>query len=576
MRPTVKPIIYQLMPRLFGNRNTTRHPNGTIQENGCGKLNDITTHALKQIKSLGVTHVWYTGIIEHATKTDYSRFGILPCNPHVVKGNAGSPYAIRDYYDVDPDLAVDVTNRMSELEDLIERTHKLGLRVIIDFVPNHVAREYSSDKKPAGVEDLGASDNNSAFFQRDNNFYYIANQQFKPSVYLGEGDGEYVEFPAKATGNDCFNAFPSECDWYETVKLNYGIDYSNGTSSFFPIPSTWWKMLDILKFWTSKGVDGFRCDMAHMVPLEFWQWAIPQIKGINNDIIFIAEIYNVDLYRRFIYEGNFDYLYDKVTLYDTLRGIICSNVSAAAITNCWQAIEGIQDHMLNFLENHDEQRIASAQFAMNPFRALPAVVVSATISRCPFMVYFGQEFGEKAEDAEGFSGRDGRTTIFDYWSVPTICRWLNGGKCNSAGLSDEEKRLHRFYSNLLSLCNSEKAISEGDFFDLMYVNYQNLNPHRQYVYLRHFRNETILVAVNFDEHETEINISIPQHAFDCCNITMGEYDAVDLLADTPKKETLLLSSISKIHLSLAGYGSKIIKLTRKMQDTANKKASLEQ
>ena len=466
MRPTVKPIIYQLMPRLFGNQNTTRRYNGTVQENGCGKFNDITTHALKQIKNLGVTHVWYTGIIEHATKTDYSRYGILPCNPHVVKGNAGSPYAIRDYYDVDPDLAVDVTNRMNEFEELIARTHKTGLSMIIDFVPNHVAREYSSDKKPTGVDDLGANDNNTVFFQRDNNFYYITNQQFKPIVYLGEGDSEYVEFPAKATGNDCFNAFPSECDWYETIKLNYGIDYSNGTSSFFPIPSTWWKMLNILKFWAKKGVDGFRCDMAHMVPIEFWQWAIPQIKSLNDGIIFIAEIYNVDLYRRFIFEGNFDYLYDKVTLYDTLRGILCSNVSAAAITNCWQAIDGIQDHMLNFLENHDEQRIASAQFAMNPFKALPAVVVSATISRCPFMIYFGQEFGEKAEDAEGFSGRDGRTSIFDYWSVPSVCRWFNGGKCNNAGLSEDEKRLQGFYANLLSLCNSEKAISEGDFFDL--------------------------------------------------------------------------------------------------------------
>ncbi len=575
MAQTVKPIIYQLLPRLFGNQNTTRKQNGTIKDNGCGKFNDITSHALRQIKAMGITHVWYTGIIEHATKTDYSRFGITPCNPHVVKGNAGSPYAIRDYYDVDPDLAVDVSNRIGEFEELVDRTHKEGLRVIVDFVPNHVAREYASDQKPVGVEDLGASDNKSVFFQRDNNFYYIVNQQFKPSVYLGECSDEYVEFPAKATGNDCFNAFPSECDWYETIKLNYGIDYSNGTSSFFPIPSTWWKMLDILKFWTKKGVDGFRCDMAHMVPIEFWQWVIPQIKSINNGMIFIAEIYNVDLYRRFIYEGNFDYLYDKVTLYDTLRNITCANVSAAAITNCWQTIEGIQDHMLNFLENHDEQRVASSQFALDPLKALPAAVVSATISRCPFMIYFGQELGEKADDSEGFSGRDGRTTIFDYWSVPTVSRWYNGGKCNSAKLDDNEKQLREFYARLLTLCNSEKAISQGDFFDLMYVNYQNLNPHRQYVYLRHYRNETLLVAVNFDFHDTEINISIPQHAFDCCHITMGEYDAVDLLAETPKSSTMLLSSISKTHLALPRYGAKIIKLTRKMATSANKKASLQ-
>ena len=566
-----KPIIYQLLPRLFGNQNTSRIPNGTIKQNGCGKFYDINNQVLNQIKDLGATHVWYTGVIEHATKTDYSQFGITKCNPHVVKGNAGSPYAIRDYYDVDPDLAIDVNHRMEEFEQLIARTHDAGLKVILDFVPNHVAREYASDKKPGGVEDIGQNDNKFSFFERDNNFYYITNQQFKPNIDLGEGSDEYVEFPAKATGNDCFNAFPSVNDWYETVKLNYGINYSNGSRSFFPIPSTWWKMLDILKFWAAKDIDGFRCDMAHMVPIEFWKWAIPQIKGLNPDIIFIAEIYEVGLYRQFIFEGQFDYLYDKVTLYDTLRGIICANVSAASITNCWQTVEGIQDHMLNFLENHDEQRIASSQFALNPLKALPAAVVSATISRCPFMLYSGQELGEKAEDAEGFSGHDGRTTIFDYWSIPTICRWLNGGKCNESKLDNTEIKLRKSYKRLLNLCNTEKAICKGDFFDLMYVNYENLNPHRQYAYLRHFQNDALLILVNFDSKEADVNINIPQHAFDCCGLEMGEYEATDLMADKPTKELILISSISKIHFHLPDYGYKIIKLTRSNCINSNKK-----
>lgn len=73
----------------------------------------------------------------------------------------------------------------------------------------------------------------------------------------------YKEYPAKATGNNRFDAYPNINDWYETVKLNYGIDYQNGnTPHFNPIPDTWTKMLDILLFWAGKNIDGFRCDMA--------------------------------------------------------------------------------------------------------------------------------------------------------------------------------------------------------------------------------------------------------------------------------------------------------------------------
>ena len=563
MNNNSKPIIYQMLPRLFGNMNANCKPGGTCAENGCGKLNGITPNVLKAIKRLGATHIWYTGVIEHATKTDYSAYGISPCNPHVVKGNAGSPYAIRDYYDIDPDLAEDVRGRMGEFEDLVARTHREGLKVIIDFVPNHVAREYASDAKPHGVDDLGAHDDVTKAFDHDNNFYYLPNQQFAPSISLGDGCNKYVEFPAKATGNDCFTAFPSVNDWYETAKLNYGIDYSNGSHHFFPIPSTWWKMLDILDFWAAKDVDGFRCDMAHMVPIEFWQWAVPQIKQRHPGIIFIAEIYDVSLYGRFIGDGQFDYLYDKVTLYDTLRGIVCGNVSAAAITNCWQAIEGMQDHMLNFLENHDEQRIASSQFAGDPLRALPAAVVSATMSRCPFMIYMGQELGEPAADAEGFSGRDGRTTIFDYWSVDTLRRWYDGGKCRDTKLTEQEKSLQNRYARLLSLCNSEPSISQGSFFDLMYANYHSLNPHRQYVFLRHHGADTLLVAVNFDSVKADIGINVPQHAFDCLQLRQGEYEACNLLGDNGQRHTVLLSSLMPLHVSLPPYGSAIIKLTWK-------------
>ena len=362
----MKPVIYQLLPRLFTNQCSSCVHYGTIEQNGVGKMNDITGRVLDSIRALGVTHVWYTGVIEHATTTDYSQYGITRDNPHIVKGKAGSPYAIKDYYDIDPDIAVDVPNRMTEFEALVKRTHNAGLKVVIDFVPNHVARQYHSDVKPAGIEDLGADDDRTKHFDPNNNFYYIPRQQFMPhDVFLGEGKDTYIEFPAKATGNDCFTAFPSKNDWYETIKINYGRDYGDHTEHFDPIPNTWFKMLHFLRYWASKGIDAFRCDMVHMVPVQFWKWAIPQVKEKYPNILFIAEIYDVGLYRDYLYNGKFDYLYDKVTLYDTLRNIQCHNASAATLTNCWQTVDGISDHMLNFLENHDEQRFASWEYAGN-------------------------------------------------------------------------------------------------------------------------------------------------------------------------------------------------------------------
>ncbi|MDE6485559.1 MAG: alpha-amylase [Duncaniella sp.] len=533
-----KPVIYQIFTRLFTNDNPTCMPGGTVDQNGSGKLNRITPKVLKSIKELGITHVWYTGVIEHATKTDYSAFGIKPDNPHVVKGQAGSPYAIKDYYDIDPDLAENVPDRMKEFEALVERTHKAGMKVIIDFVPNHTARSYHSDARPAGIRDLGEDDDPNLFFGHDNNYYYITRQQFSPSVDMGQGEDAYVEFPSKATGDDCFSAFPGVNNWYDTVKLNYGVDYGDGSRHFHPIPSTWFKMLNILRFWASKGVDGFRCDMVHMVPLEFWEWAIPNVKDRYPDVIFIAEIYDTYLYRPFIERGGFDYLYDKVNLYDTLIGIECSNFSAATITSAWQRTDGLGAHMLNFLENHDEQRFASRFKAGDAAKVYPALVVSATINTGPMMIYAGQELGEKADDAEGFSGHDGRTTIFDYWSVPTLRRWYNGGKPDGSLLTKAEKHLRARYAAILGLLNKEKAFSEGKFFDLMYVNYQNpsLDPHRHYVYMRTHENETIFVAANFGDEPADLKVNIPMHAFEYLDIPQGEVMAKELLSgDTDVK-----------------------------------------
>ena len=522
-----KIIIYQVFTRLYGNKNTTRKEHGSLVENGCGKLNDFTPTTLKKIRAMGVSHIWYTGVIRHATQTDYTAYGIPRQHPAVVKGKAGSPYAITDYYDIDPDLAVDVNNRMAEFEALVERSHKAGLKVIIDFVPNHVARQYHSVCAPAGVKDLGEDDNPQNGFDPQNNFYYCPGQRFTPYLDLYHGEAEpYVEEPAKATGNDCFHNAPGMNDWYETVKLNYGLDYYAGRVGHFnPIPNTWDKMTDILLFWASKGVDGFRCDMAEMVPAAFWHWATDKVKYRYPHIVFIGEVYNPAEYRNYLWAG-FDYLYDKVGMYDVVRDVMCGRQSVHAITGAWQATDDIRQHMLYFLENHDEQRIASLFFAGDARKGVPGLVVSALLQQNPFMLYFGQEYGETGMDKEGFSGQDGRTTIFDYWSVDTIVR------AASRKYTLREKYLFDIYNKVLNIAVTEKAVTQGQMFDLMYVNGQY---HRQYIFMRKAGAEVLLVVANFDDIAAEVHATIPAHAFDYLGIKEKNAVATDLLSGAKLK-----------------------------------------
>ena len=549
-----KLIIYQLFPRIFSNSTENPVPWGTLESNGSGKFNDFTPSVLSGIRDLGVNCVWMTGVIEHATKSDFSKYGIAPDNPNVVKGEAGSPYAIKDYYDVDPALATNVDNRMEEFEALVKRCHMAGLKLIIDFVPNHTARVYHSDKAPAGIEDFGSHDNIQMNFEKDNNYYYISNQQFYPDFDLGaEGKEPYVEFPAKATGNDCFTAFCTKNDWYETVKLNYGHDYNDHSDHFDPVPDTWMKMLHILRYWCAKGVDGFRCDMVFMVPLAFWHWAIPQVKAVYPDIMFIGEIYDVNQYRPFLDYGCFDYLYDKVNLYDTLVGIETKGWSAAQITGCWQTVDGIGDRMLNFLENHDEVRFASDVYAGDSMRVVPSLVVSAMISKGPFMIYYGQELGERGEENEGFAGDNHRTTIFDYWSLSGIRRWLNGGNPGESLLSPHERFLRNLYKKVLTLCNERKAISDGAFFDLMYVNLRQpgFDPHRHFAFLRYTEDDILLIVVNFSRESSTLRINIPEIAFEMAGLPEGTFTTTDLLWGKPYKLTLSPVSPASVFVGAA-------------------------
>ena len=527
-----KPIIYQILPRLFGNRDKPCTHNGTIEENGCGKFNDFTPAVLKKIKDMGFTHIWYTGVIRHATTTDYSKFKIPNQHPAVVKGKAGSAYAICDYYDVDPDLAVDPNNRMKEYEALLERTHQAGLKVIMDFVPNHVARQYKSICKPAGVKDLGEDDDSSVHFSPSNNFYYNPGQSLVlPNEIkdIKDRNGNvYTETPAKSTGNDHFDQYPTMNDWYETVKLNYGIDYlNNRTYHFDPIPNTWIKMTDILLYWSSKNIDGFRCDMAEMVPSQFWSYATDRVKAAHPNLVFIGEVYNPAQYREYICAG-FNYLYDKVGMYDCVRDCICHRRPTNQITCQWQSTSDIIPHMLYFLENHDEQRIGSDFFAGMPAHAIPGFVTCALMNSNPYMVYAGGEYGEHGMDDEGFSGRDGRTTIFDYWSP----RNLRLGYYDYDSLDGQEHWLYDTHRNVLNIAHNEKAINEGAFFDLMYVNPQL--GERQFAYLRKVESDQstfILVVSNYNDCDVSLDITIPDHAFNSLKISPGNYKVTDLLTN---------------------------------------------
>lgn len=552
-----KIIIYQIFTRLFGNRCVARRENGSIAENGCGKFNDIDVQQLLCLRDMGISHVWYTGVIRHATQTDYTAYGIPKNHPAIVKGKAGSPYAIVDFYDVDPDLAVDVSKRMAEFEALVERTHEAGLKVITDFVPNHVARQYGSICKPDGVMDLGEEDNVEHGFDPRNNFYYCPGCRLTPgfSLNANDGSGDYCECPAKATGNDHFDPCPGINDWYETVKLNYGLDYYAGKKGYFdPIPNTWNKMLDILLFWASKNIDGLRCDMAEMVPAEFWRWAIAKVKAEYPEILFIGEVYNPAEYRNYVSSG-FDYLYDKVGMYDTMRAVTCGYASATNITNAWQAVDDIRDHMLYFLENHDEQRIASDFFAGDGRRGIPALVASVLMRQNPFMLYFGQEYGERGMDKEGFSGVDGRTTIFDYWSLDTLCR------AHTGKLTNVEQYLHDVYKKVLGIATHEKAVYDGLFFDLMYANHNlpSFDPNRQYAFIRKSDEDVLLVVVNFAEENAEVEVCIPVHAFEFLGLPEDNYLATDLLTD--EQQLVRLAKDKTFKMRLRGWGARVWKIT---------------
>jgi glycosidase len=595
-----KPVVYQVFTRLYGNTNTTNKAWGTIAENGVGKFSDFTDVALQDIKSLGTTHLWYTGVPHHALINDYKAYGISNDDPDVVKGRAGSPYAVKDYYNVNPDLANNPANRLAEFEALIVRTHANGMQVIIDIVPNHVARNYHSISAPKGEPDFGANDDKTNTYSRHNNFYYVVGEDFQvpqPSDgYLPLGgethsliDGKFAESPAKWTGNGSRLAKPDANDWYETVKINYGVkpdgshdfpalpkDYTNKSAAehlaFWQaqatddIPDSWRKFEHIAQYWLAKGVDGFRYDMAEMVPVEFWSYLNSHIKHTNPNAFILAEVYNPDLYRDYIHLGKMDYLYDKVDLYDTLKAIIQGKASTAAIATVQAKVSDIDQHMLHFLENHDEQRINTVDFAGNPFNALPAMVVSTTLSRSPTLLYFGQDVGEQGAENAGF-GQPTRTSIFDYVGVPAHQRWMNNGKFDGGQSTSDEKTLRGYYQTLLNLSHTATALS-GEYRELDSLQRQNkLKGYDDSVFAFSRFNEVqqLIIVSNFSQsHSKQFTLQLPNTLIQTWQISSNK-KLTDLLKSTPQNQQLILhkDGSASVDIELAPLQSVILNVANK-------------
>lgn len=587
-----KVVVYQVFTRLFGNTSTTNKPWGTIKENGVGKFADFNDKALQEIKDLGVTHIWYTGVPHHDVISDYTAFGISNDDPDVVKGRAGSPYAVKDYYNVNPDLAVDPAKRLEEFEALIERTHKNGLKLLIDIVPNHVARNYQSLTNPEGTKDFGADDNTSLQYDVNNNFYYNPGEAFQvPDPLNGYqplggnphpmSDGKFDENPAKWTGNGSRASKPHFYDWYETVKVNYGIspdgrkDFNElpdgadnldfkGHFEFWQdktVPNSWIKFRDIAYYWLEKGVDGFRFDMAEMVPVEFWSYMNSSIKMKNPNAFLLAEVYNPSLYRDYIKKGKMDYLYDKVELYDTIKNVMQGHGWTDNIPPIQEGLKDIEHHMIHFLENHDEQRIASPDFAGDALKGKPAMVVSTTISTSPTLVYFGQELGEPGAEDAGF-GKPSRTSIFDYIGVPTVQRWVNDKKFDGGQSTEAEKSLRDFYKRLLNFTVNSSALM-GAYQDIHTHNRNATEGYDQRLlsFARWSDVEQLIVISNFDsERSYEIDLKVPDNIIAEWKLSAGNYEMKDQLYGVSTANLQVTEGDAVMKVSLEPLQSFIFKL----------------
>jgi glycosidase len=585
--------VYQLFVRQFGNTNETRTTNGTLAQNGVGKFNDINDAAIGSLRKMGFTHIWLMGVLQQAGLTDYSSIGQPADDPDLLKGIAGSPYAIKDYFDVCPDYAARPEKRIDEFKSLLERIHKHEMKALIDFVPNHVARSYASDVRPelnfGEKGNDGAGDERSIFFSPQNNFFYLKPDGTGPPLRLPTcKDGQVISPTCKAvallnerrdkdegndgrrrplqkcdglfdgemafgraTGNNVVSWTPAMTDWYETAKLNYGFDftrslenpheYPNALTPEKPIPDTWKKMDRVLEHWQAMGVDGFRCDMAHMVPPEFWNWAIAKARARQPDVVFIGEAYDTDPAKvpgldttiSKLHGGRSSVMFDLLNagftaVYDdrTYRVIkaIYEGPGWANDIDYACADDFIFENSIRYAENHDEVRLAAKlQWAGIGMQAGPAIcAILYGLSRGGILFHNGQEVGEPGEGQEGFGHDDARTSIFDYWSMPEFVKWVNGHQYDGGRLSSGQKALRESYERLINLID-QPAFRRGVCVPLNAANRDNPNygrlPNEQpsghwlYSFLRHDSesSQIFLVVVNLHPRESlkEVRIIIP-------------------------------------------------------------------
>lgn len=553
----MRPVIYQLFVRHFSNMESHGVEGGSRNSNGCGTFNGITDKALREISRMGFTHVWLTGVLRHATQTSYPN---LPAQPKsIVKGLAGSPYAVVDYFDVDPDLASGPERRMEEFVALVKRCRSVGLVPLMDFIPNHVSRAYRVND---GIhDDFGKGDDVHTFFAPNQGYFYLTSNCLGdgPPLRLPDGvfDGELTF--GRVTGNNSISWHPSQSDWYETVKLNYGYNFMAGFSSLrlLPnwtspkqrVPKTWQIMDDVLSFWQDKGIGGFRCDMAQMIPMAFWKWAISRARVRLSDVFFMAEAYNDHMKTtpddpcEALLDAGFNAVYDS-GCYHLAQNIYTENNWANDFDGLFRSNPKYMTHGVRYVENHDETRLCSPlSWRGVGSTVFPAIITLVYASGSgPVLVYNGQEVGEKAEGPGGFGGHDGRTSIFDYTCLPQLQEWVADGRFDANLLPKDSFRVRDFHCRLLPLMQ-HSALARGDFYGLNWANMKNTtfgrepqedtSGHWVYAMLRHDAHDktTVLVVGNLSPEINfyNLHISIPQHAFGWCGILTDQVRLKNLM-----------------------------------------------
>ena len=526
-------VLYQLIVRHFGNTDGANIIDGSMEENGVGKFSDIDEVALRRLRAMGVTDVYLTGILQQATLTDYSDIGEPADDPDILKGRAGSFFAVRDYFDVSPDYADEPEERLEEFAELVERIHDAGMKVIIDLVPNHVARSYGSTVRPD--LDLGLNDDQHQQFSPQNNFFYLPGGEplVLPTVdshwqwegmdgHFAPEDGTEGNF-ARVTGNNIASYTPSTNDWYETVKLNYGMDFMTGTEHYDPIPSTWEFMREVIAYWMGEfGVDGFRADFAHFVPAPVWNWIIDRTREEFPEAYFVAEAYeNLEA----LADAGFDVVYDD-GMYDGLKGIYIGENDKYGLDSYFASVsDEMRGRYIRYAENHDEKRIASP-LVQNTYPGNSGygdaeagrhiVPITYLFGPGAIMVYNGQTVGEEGAGVSGFSGDDGRSTIFDYWRVPALSAWNNEGRFDGGGLEDWQRDLHEYYRRLVHLSGHPLAVAQGyyglDFYNREFGDY----PEGLYAFARYEPQggKLMVVVTNWATEEEEGSIRLPEGLLD--------------------------------------------------------------